>query len=61
MKFTDIKVQYLKWYHKLFLWMIPKITVKELDKGYVHILVYKKWKGKIYILSDSHHEIRITL
>ena len=54
MKFTDINVQFIKWYHKLFLWMIPKTIVIDCNK---HTMVFKRLFGKIFILSDKYQPL----
>ena len=57
MKFTDINIQFIKWYHKLFLWIIPKTIVIDCNKTYKHTMVFKRLFGKTFILSNKYQSL----
>ena len=49
--FSEMDIKYIKWYHKLFLWILPKKTVSDYADHKKHVMIYKECFGKIYILS----------
>jgi len=51
--FSD-KIHFIKWYHKLFLWILPKRTTTEYFGQAKNILVYKRCFGVTYILSNKY-------
>lgn len=54
--FKNIKfLYYVKWYHKLFLWILPKVIVTEYINGMKYIAVYRKWFNVTYLL-ESYKE-----
>lgn len=48
MMFTDIKIEYIKWYDYLWLWLARTRRVWDMKDG--SVLIYKMWWGKIYVL-----------
>ncbi len=45
-----------KWWHRLFLWILPTWTVTEYGDGFKSIVVFKKWFGKKFVLDVSRYE-----
>ena len=46
MKFTDINIQFIKWYHKLFLWIIPTQTMITDNL----VIRFKRFNRKYYFI-----------
>ncbi len=46
----------IKWWYRLFLWILPTWTVTECGDGFECTTVYKKWFGKKFVLDVSRYE-----
>ena len=52
----DEKLNYIEWYHRLFLWVVPLQSAHEVLDGVLHIIEFKRCCGKLYIL-DIREEL----